>query len=320
MKEIFNKQKEFFDKILREYKDEKRVERLKDYALGISKNVMDALAAFDYDISKEHKTNSDLYQKIEAVDASVDIIKYALDIVLEYDINADEFKKLFMQKSRTVEQKFNQRKFIEEKFDKYRYAFILDIDGVIADIVKAYKYWFSRETRIDFQRFNQIEEWKIKNIDEYKKIKEVYRLSGYKSVMPEVEGTRELLEFCHSKGIVVLLSNRPVKAYPIIYEYTVEWLYNKKIDNLVDMIYFEDLGDKRYFFDRFSEKRVFFFEDNPYNLIDSGERENVHTIYVRNETNSFTKLEKKVFKVSSLYEALEFLKAVEFNEKNNDFK
>ena len=94
--------------------------------------------------------------------------------------------------------------------------------------------------------------------------------------------------------------------------YTVEWLYNRGMIQWVDMIHFTDLGEKKYFLDRFNEKEVYFLEDNIYNLVDIEERPNVCNIFVRNELNrlvdlSFYEAEKYVG-VNNLKEAIDFIK------------
>lgn len=320
MIKTYNKQKEFFDKIKSEYGDTSYVEKIKDYCIGINNNVSDVIGTLDWDHSKEPKVNSKLHQKIETVDAAIDIIKYALNLCIEHDVDAEEFMQRFDMKNRTVDQKLKQRQFLKsDKFKNSKYAFIIDIDGVIADISTAYKNWFGEKTGIKFEGFCTLEEWKIKNIDRYKELKEEYRLSGYKMIMPAVDHARDLLQFCHSNGIVSLLTNRPVKAYPILYLYTVEWLHTRGMIQWIDMLHFTDFGEKRYFFDRFNEKSVYFLEDNIYNLIDPTERSNVENIFIKNETNLhlddrqiLSKAKKIVYNLNDAKKYLEF----KINEKN----
>jgi len=287
MKKLYDAQKAFFDRInAAEYVDKTHVDRIKDYCIGINKNVTDVINTLDWDPSKEHKTNSVLHQKVEAADAVIDIMKYAFNVCHEYEIGFDDLMQKFQMKNRTIDQKFKQRQFLSsEKFKNAHYAFIVDIDGVLSDIVKAYKFWFSEKVGLNFLTWYEFCDWRSKNIDKYREIKEEYRLSGYKMVMPAVDNAKELLRECHKRGIVSLLSNRPVKSYPILYMQTVEWLYNRGMIQWVDMIHFTDLGEKKYFFDRFEGKEVYFIEDNVYNLINIDERPNVCNIFVKNETN-----------------------------------
>lgn len=312
MIDIYEKQKAFFDKIKIEYGDKSYVDKIKDYCIGINKNVSDVIATLDWDHSKEPKANSRLHQKIETTDAAIDIIKYAMNLCIEYDVDADELLQRFDMKNRTVEQKLKQRQFLKsDKFKDSKYAFIIDIDGVIADIVSAYLYWFATKTDFVFESFYQLETWKSQNLDAYKELKEEYRLSGYKMLMPAVDNARDLLRTCHSTGIVSLLSNRPVKSYPILYMYTVEWLHTRGMIQWVDMIHFTELGEKKYFFDKFKQK-VYFFEDNVYNLINRRDRPNVTNVLVVNETNkdalkNFDNSTFNVVIVNSLKEAIGFI-------------
>lgn len=322
MKKLYKAQKDFFDRINKvEYVDRSHVDRIKDYSLGINKNVTDVMNTLDWDPSKEHKANSLLLQKIEASDAVVDIIKYAMNIALEFDINYEELISKISMKNKTIEQKFNQRLFMDsDKFKNSRYAFIIDIDGVLADIALAYRTWFGNKIqRYRFESFDAFNIWRGKNIDLYKELKEEYRLCGYKMVLPAVENARDLLRECHKRGIVSLLTNRPVKSYSILYMYTVEWLFNRGMSQWVDMIHFTDLGEKKYFFDRFNNKVVYFVEDNWYNVVNTDERPNVCNIYVKNDTNKLDLYDPTHIgrTVDNLQEAISFIKEVT-NEDNID--
>jgi len=327
MKKLYDAQKVFFDKINKvEYVNKTHVDRIKDYCLGINKNVTDVLNTLDWDPSKEHKANSLLLQKVEATDAVVDIMKYAFNICHEFNIDYEELVQKIGMKGKTIDQKFNQRLFMEsDKFKNARYAFIVDIDGVLADVCSAYRTWFGKKLDIKFGTYREFVIWRSANIDLYKELKEEYRLSGYKMVIPALDNARDLLRECHKRGIVSLLSNRPVKSYPILYMYTVEWLCNRGMMQWVDMLHFTDLGEKKYFFDRFNNKEVYFVEDNVYNLIDIEERPNVCNIYVRNDANALLDLSfydpEECRPVDNLQEAITFIKEitndeVDYNSRN----
>lgn len=324
MKKLYELQKAFFDKINKvEYVNKTHIDRIKDYCLGINKNVTDVMNTLDWDPSKEHKANSLLLQKVEAGDAVVDIIKYAFNICHEYGLSYEDLVQKITMKNHTIDQKFNQRLFKKsDKFKNSQYAFIIDIDGVLADIALAYRTWFGDRV-LDgrkFESYSSFCEWRSKNIDWYKELKEEYRLSGYKMIIPAIDNARDLLRECHKRGIVSLLTNRPVKSYPILYMYTVEWLYCRGMMQWVDMIHFTDLGEKKYFFDRFNGKEVYFIEDNWYNLINVNERPNVCNIFVRNETNKeVTILHPEECKpVDNLLEAISFIKDCTDDQENLD--
>jgi hypothetical protein len=326
MKKIYDIQKKFFNKINSiEYKNGSHIARIKDYSLGINKNVSDLLNLLDWDPSKENKANSVLHQKIEATDAVVDIMKYAFNVCHEYDISYEDLVRALEMKSRTIDQKFSQRHFVNSKaFKSAKYAFIIDIDGVIADIGKAYRIFFSTRTRVRMDTFEDFKKWSLANIDLYKQLKEEYRLSGFKRIMPVMDGAVDLLKTCSERGIVSLLSNRPAKTYPVIYMYTVEWLFNTSMLQYVNMIHFTELGEKKYFFDRFNGKEVYFFEDNWYNLINVQERPNVCNIFVRNETNEFFDggfHDPELCKpVDNLWEAIKFIEEVTHEEDHNNLR
>lgn len=326
MNDLYLKQKAFFDKIAVEYGDKSYIDKIKDYCIGINKNVSDVIGTLDWDHSKEPKANSKLHQKIETTDAAIDIMKYAMNLCIEYDVSVEELMQRFDMKNRTVEQKLRQRQFLRsDKFKDSSYAFIIDIDGVIADIYTSYKWFFSKklnwhQTYFTWETF---EDWKTKNIDRYKELKEEYRLCGCKMIMPAIDNARDLLRHCHSKGVVSLLTNRPVKSYPILYMYTVEWLYTRGMIQWVDMIHFTELGEKKYFFDRFNGKEVYFFEDNVYNLINIAERPNVCNVFVQNETNKHIKgvsvhETHHAVPVANLNEAIAFIKDMTDDKDNYD--
>ena len=326
MKNLYDLQKVFFDKINQvEYANKTHVDRIKDYCIGINKNVTDVMNTLDWDPSKEHKANSLLLQKVEAADAVVDIMKYAFNVCHEFDISYDELVRKINMKNKTIDQKFNQRLFMNsDKFKSAQYAFIIDIDGVLADIGLAYRTWFGDKIGIGkFETFQDFCTWRSANIDLYKELKEEYRLCGFKMILPAVDNARDLLRICHKKGIVSLLTNRPVKTYPILYMYTVEWLFNRGMSQWVDMIHFTDLGEKKYFFDRFNNKEVYFIEDNVYNLINTAERPNVCNIYVRNETNKYDidggwQSVEECKPVDNLKEAISFIKEITDDESNSN--
>jgi hypothetical protein len=323
MKKLYEAQKEFFDKINAvEYVNKTHVDRIKDYCLGINKNVTDVMNTLDWDPSKEHRANSLLLQKVEATDAVVDIIKYAFNICHEFDIDYDTLVRKINMKNKTIDQKFNQRLFMESyKFQNSHYAFIIDIDGVLADIALAYRTWFGNKIGLGiFETYQSFRDWSIRNIDRYRELKEEYRLSGYKMIMPAVDNARDLLRECHKRGIVSLLTNRPVKSYPILYMYTVEWLFNRGMSQWVDMIHFTDLGEKKYFFDRFADKEVYFIEDNWYNVVNTIERPNVCNIYVNNDTNKDKPIDTEYISktVDNLQEAISFIKDCTDDQNDND--
>jgi len=325
MKKLYEAQKAFFNKISVEYGNKSYVDKIKDYCIGINKNVSDVIGTLDWDQSKEPKANSKLHQKMETIDATVDIIKYAMNMCIEHDVTAEELLQRFDMKNRTVEQKLKQRQFLKsDRFKNSKQAFIIDIDGVIADIVLSYRWFFSRKLGLNQKDFTweKFEAWRSKNIDQYKELKEEYRLCGCKMIMPAVDNARDLLRECHKRGIVSLLTNRPVRSYPILYMYTVEWLYTRGMIQWVDMIHFTELGEKKYFFDRFNGKEVYFIEDNVYNIIDTDERPNVCNIFVKNDTNKnfdagfYTP--EKCKPVDNLQEAISFIKECIDDQDNYD--
>jgi hypothetical protein len=325
MKKLYDLQKAFFDRINAvEYVDKTHIDRIKDYCIGINKNVIDVINTLDWDPSKEHKTNSVLHQKVEAADAVVDIIKYAFNICHEYSIDYEDLIQKFQMKNKTIDSKFRQRLFIEsDKFKNSKYAFIIDIDGVLADIGLAYRTWFGDKVQGGkFKTYDDFRMWRSANIDLYKELKEEYRLSGYKMIMPAVDNARDLLQECHKRGIVSLLTNRPVRAYPILYMYTIEWLFNRGMSQWVDMLHFTALGEKKYFFDRFEGKEVYFIEDNVYNLINTAERPNVCNIFVKNETNAHTDYSfyepDECKPVDNLLEAITFIKECTDDKEDNN--
>lgn len=324
MKKLYEGQKKFFDRINTvEYANKTHVDRIKDYCLGINKNVSDVLDTLDWDPSKEHKANSLLLQKVEASDAVVDIMKYVFNICHEFGLEYEELVQKIAMKGKTIDQKFNQRLFMDsDKFKHAPYAFIIDIDGVLADVCIAMQSWFGVRIGKKFETFRDFVLWRKENIDVYKELKEEYRLCGYKMILPAVDNARDLLKECHKRGIVSLLSNRPVKSYPILYMYTVEWLYGKGMMPYVDMLHFTDLGEKKYFFDRFNQKEVYFIEDNVYNLINIDERPNVCNIYVRNAANALNDLGfydvEKCRPVDNLLEAITFIKEITDDKDKND--
>ena len=324
MRNLYKDQKDFFDRINKvEYSDKNKshIDRIKDYCLGINKNVTDVLNTLDWDPSKEPKANSKMHQQVEARDAVIDIMKYCFNVCHEHGIKYDELISWMQIKNRAIEQKFKQRLFLaSDAFKKAHYAFIIDIDGVLADIGPAYRKFFSEKTGIKFNTYEKFGIWRESNIDLYRTLKEEYRLSGYKMTMPEVDGALKLIETCKERGIVSLLSNRPAKTYPILYSYTVQWLYFTGMIPYVDMIHFTELGEKKYFFDRFSGKEVYFIEDNWYNLINIKERPNVCNIFVQNETNRDITIDTKEGEcrpVNNLQEAIAFIKDVTNDENNN---
>jgi len=64
----------------------------------------------------------------------------------------------------------------------------------------------------------------------WEKIRHEFRTSGAKRDMPVFDGAKGFLEWCRSKGwIILLITSRPVDRYPNIFTDTLAWLYTNSL-------------------------------------------------------------------------------------------
>lgn len=91
---------------------------------------------------------------------------------------------------------------------------VCDIDGVLTDYPKCYSEYINIVTNN-----RHINEGSIKDIKEH------YRTSGYKRVLPVLKNNVNTLRSLYSrKHLIYLITSRPVEQYPIIKEDTLYWL------------------------------------------------------------------------------------------------
>jgi hypothetical protein len=110
---------------------------------------------------------------------------------------------------------------------------ILDIDGVLNNYPHCWLQYIELHNN---QKFNTIEEAKKKLGEaEYKKIKHLYRTSGYKRDIPVNPEAPAFIKKLKQKGYkIIIATSRPFHLYPDLKNLTREWL--QKNDILFDAL------------------------------------------------------------------------------------
>jgi len=137
----------------------------------------------------------------------------------------------------------------------------------------------------------------------YKDLKEKYRTCGIKETLPVVPHAQELTESLKKLGYtIILLSKRPVDAYPTLFKQTVNWLDNNKI--VYDGILF-DANKHTRIIDKVPHLK-FMCEDHRYtaNLI----AKFGYRVFLRNTKYNVGQTHKNVIRINDLLEILNWVK------------
>lgn len=112
--------------------------------------------------------------------------------------------------------------------DRNKKIFLIDIDNTIANYSKGLTEFSNRVLRRNSNWKNGIYESERLNLNIqdplYESLKEVYRLSGEKLYLEPIEGAKDFIDMVKQHYKILIWTERPTHEYPIIKEYTKEWL------------------------------------------------------------------------------------------------
>lgn len=113
----------------------------------------------------------------------------------------------------------------------------IDIDEVLGEYTKSWIEFVNKECGTIYDDIFVMKD--TIPYQQYRDLKEKYRLSGIKEKMPVKEGASELtLELRKMGYVIIILSKRPVQKYPTLFKQTVNWLDNNNI--VYDGIIFDE--------------------------------------------------------------------------------
>lgn len=161
----------------------------------------------------------------------VDCFKYMLNVCLAWDIDAEEFLRTYAEKSRVVEERWNQE--FNKPYDqtKYRGIVAVDIDGVLADYAGGYMAWVEAQTGQTLPRPYppgwDFYAWIAKHVGSVRseELKHRYRETGGKLSLPVLPGACSMLQWLRDADLyIAIVSARPYREYRRIMADTLSWL------------------------------------------------------------------------------------------------
>jgi hypothetical protein len=215
-----------------------RTSRLKDLVLGMVEESLEFIRTFDFKVHRRQKLR--LQNVAHAHEELIDMFKYWLSIADVCDFPFERLEELYWAKSRVVRYRY-QEEWLSQ-IDKP--CVIVDIDDVLADYIVGICDWaadvgpsllgMDTVTELGFRdRLRAIKKghhWVnndavgLSHMD-WQKVKHDFRTRHGKVAIPTFSDTRPFLEWCRSKGwLIVLVTSRPVDQYPNIFTDTVSWL------------------------------------------------------------------------------------------------
>lgn len=105
----------------------------------------------------------------------------------------------------------------------------IDLDGVLVDYPKCWVNWVNTNTQNKFKDLNEMKS--SLTYDEYRKLKKTYRTVGVKAMVPAVKDASNFVRTLQEHEYkVIILTSRPYRIYREIYNATLKWLENNKIN------------------------------------------------------------------------------------------
>lgn len=174
----------------------------------------------------------------------------------------------------------------------------LDIDGVLlSDYPNCWIKFVNDKMNTDFTNLNELKS-KV-SYDDYRNLKEVYRLSGIKETFKaDIYATYVTNRLKALDYTIIIMTARPASKYPTLYTQTINWLKSNKI--VYDLIYF---GEKDKHAKILSEipQMKFMVEDNSY-IANQVASWGYKVFLISNDYNCNLRLHKNVVRVNSLKE------------------
>jgi len=239
-------------------------ELIQEFVLGIIKNSTNILEEIDWQSQRPDKGTISL-SNVE--DHIVDIMKYLISVMLEFDIDTNGFEQLLIQKSLVIRKKIDYDKFLNGVRRKNK-TIAFDIDDVIANFRKTFIYYlekrgFDIEGLEELQHYSLFKNYSITH-NRAEQIKHESVGDGIYSALELIDDNIPLIiSNLYERFNVVFLTSRPYPQYRRILKDTIFFLdyYNIKCDCVV-------FGREKTQYLENDTKVVAFFEDHPKHAIE----------------------------------------------------
>lgn len=209
------------DKPLSELSEVDRIEWTKQYLLSIHAEADEALHCIPW--KRHRKTSLKDLNRGNLMIELIDVQKYLWGLMQVWGMTPEEFEQVYNDKSFEVEHRWFQEHELEN-IEELGNVAIIDIDGVLNDYPICFYNWVERKDGPDMVK--KI----IHDRVAYEILKDEYRSSGIKRMLPVNDSSRKALKVLKNKKIpIILLTDRPyLKIKRISYD-TMAWLDSNNI-------------------------------------------------------------------------------------------
>lgn len=223
----FNKQIWETDSIT-PFSNARSMARLKDLSLGMVEETLEFLRTFEY---KPHRRKAGRLQNVaHSHEELIDMFKFWLSLADLVGLTPEKIEELYWAKSRVVRYRY-QEEWAETISGP---CVIVDIDGVLADYYSGMLKWMRAATEIIVPPWvlDRIKPGTYLNAETlqvtpegWRQIKHEFRVSGCKQNLPMYPDAKDFLDWCKRQGwLIVLVTSRPIDAYPNLFTDTMMWL------------------------------------------------------------------------------------------------
>lgn len=240
IKEMFNIQKEFTAKFLKEKMNvdinnltaEEKIYWSKEFILSGSKEMYEMLDEINW---KQHRFLNQENNIDNFIEEGIDAFKFLLNLFIINGCSADQFYDKFIDKSSVVDIRYKQEselQFIKQTTDKF---VVFDIDGVLND----YPYNFLEFMNDNGYNYYSLSEFRQSNLHVYKGLKKQFRESGQERWCHPNPLAKQFLIDIKTKGYkIILLTARPYKKHSRLFTDTIFWLQQQGL--VYDFIFFDE--------------------------------------------------------------------------------
>lgn len=209
---------------------EYRIKVMKDFILGLNKQISELLGTFNWGEHILDQTENVLNSKIQIID----IVKYAFAFFIMLGGDEKEFVELFIQKSDELDERWRQSKM---KLLKNTKVMIFDIDGVIADYTTEYDRFLRDVCKLKSSvpldkrtSYSFCEYYGITRQEEEFFNQEFIKSGGFLN-LKVYDGVKEIIDELKSIGIkIILITARPNWIHKRLTMDTIQWLKNNEIN------------------------------------------------------------------------------------------
>ena len=296
MKKYIEIQKEFQKKLhdIDSMSHEEKVKLSKDFILSAHKELSEVLDCFKW---KTHRNEDKNFVSSNLREELVDVFKFFVNLLVLWDINAEEFDKTFDDKTEVVEQRYKQEHIGAKPGEK---VCAVDLDDVLNEWHEFFVKTYNEKNGTNFKTDAEIRD--ATNPLKYYEFKHWWRDSGVKMGIPPKNGAAELTALLKRNGYrIVVISSRPYKEYSRLFSDTISWLRQNNI--AFDDVYFDE--NKHLTILRHFPSLHFMIEDN-YSYAKHVAHEG-YDVFLLDQDGKYDneKLSPKIIKVKSIQEIIE---------------